>query len=48
MDATRSADGDNPFCGDRLTVYVTVENDRVTDVAFTGSGCAISREAARP
>ncbi len=45
-DATRSADGDNPFCGDRLTVYVTVEDDRVTDVAFTGSGCAISTASA--
>jgi nitrogen fixation NifU-like protein len=43
---TASADGHNPLCGDRLTVYVTVEGDVVTDVAFEGSGCAISTASA--
>ena len=41
-----TADGHNPLCGDRLTVYVTVEGDVVTDVAFEGSGCAISTASA--
>ena len=40
--ATRTADGNNPLCGDALRVYVEMENDCVKDVAFKGSGCAIS------
>jgi nitrogen fixation NifU-like protein len=41
--ANRKAQGDNPLCGDRLTVYLTVDNDgRITDAAFEGRGCAIS------
>lgn len=36
------ADGFNPLCGDRVTVYVQVDEGRITDVAFQGSGCAIS------
>lgn len=39
--ATHKADGFNPLCGDRVTVYVVLEGDRVVDVAFQGSGCAI-------
>jgi nitrogen fixation NifU-like protein len=39
---THSAKGHNPLCGDRLTVYLTVEGDKITDVAFQGRGCAIS------
>lgn len=42
----RSADGFNPLCGDRCTVYVAVEGERLNDVAFQGSGCAISTAAA--
>ena len=39
----RWADGFNPLCGDKLKLYVTVDaNDRIADVAFEGSGCAIS------
>ena len=45
-DATRHADGNNPLCGDALRVYVTLEDDRVADVAFKGSGCAISKASA--
>lgn len=44
--ATRTADGKNPLCGDALRVYVEMENDLVKDVAFKGSGCAISKASA--
>ena len=41
--ATCAAHGDNPLCGDQLTVYMTVdENGIVIDAAFEGRGCAIS------
>jgi nitrogen fixation protein NifU and related proteins len=40
------ADGHNPLCGDRATVYVRVEGDQVADVAFKGSGCSISTASA--
>jgi nitrogen fixation NifU-like protein len=39
---THLARGHNPLCGDRVTVYVAVEGDRVADVSFEGRGCAIS------
>ena len=42
----RTAQGHNPLCGDQLTVYVQLEDGIVTDVAFEGSGCAISKAAA--
>jgi nitrogen fixation NifU-like protein len=41
-DADRRADGFNPLCGDKLTVYVRLDGDRIVDVSFHGSGCAIS------
>jgi nitrogen fixation NifU-like protein len=41
-DADRRADGFNPLCGDKLTVYVKLNGDRIADVSFNGSGCAIS------
>ena len=44
--ANRKADGHNPLCGDQLTVYLEMENDAVKDVAFVGSGCAISKASA--
>ena len=37
---------DNPLCGDQITLYVVLEDDVVTDVAFQGSGCAISQASA--
>ena len=42
----RQAKGHNPLCGDRLTVYLTIENGVVTDAAFDGAGCAISMASA--
>lgn len=45
-DATKTADGKNPLCGDALRVYVEMEDDLVKDVAFKGSGCAISKASA--
>jgi nitrogen fixation protein NifU and related proteins len=44
--ADRTADGNNPLCGDALRVYVVMDGDRVADVAFKGSGCAISKASA--
>jgi nitrogen fixation NifU-like protein len=44
--ANRRAEGYNPLCGDRVTVYVQVEDGVIRDVAFQGSGCAISKAAA--
>ena len=42
----KHAQGYNPLCGDKVTVYVDVDGDVVKDVAFQGSGCAISTAAA--
>ena len=42
----RSIEGYNPLCGDHFTVYVKTEGDKITDVAFQGSGCAISKASA--
>ena len=39
---THEAVGFNPLCGDKLNVYLQLDNDRISDVAFEGSGCAIS------
>jgi nitrogen fixation NifU-like protein len=43
--ATRTA-GFNPFCGDEVTVYFVVEDEKVTDIRTTGQGCAISQASA--
>ena len=40
------AEGYNPLCGDRVTVFINVEDDKVKDVTFEGSGCAISTASA--
>lgn len=42
----RQAEGYNPLCGDRVTVYVELEGDHILDVAFQGAGCAISQASA--
>jgi len=43
---SRQANGFNPLCGDKLTVYLELDGDTVRDVAFQGSGCAISKASA--
>ncbi len=43
---TRTTRGHNPLCGDRLTLYLVLKDDRITEVAFEGSGCAISKASA--
>jgi nitrogen fixation protein NifU and related proteins len=45
-DANYQADGHNPLCGDKLHLYLKMEDNRVTDASFEGSGCAISTAAA--
>ena len=44
--ANHRAEGNNPLCGDRVTVYVDVEGGRIRDVSFEGAGCAISTASA--
>lgn len=44
--ANRSAAGHNPLCGDKLTLYLTLDGDRVKAAGFEGSGCAISTASA--
>ena len=45
-DASATAEGYNPLCGDQITLYLKVVDDVVEDVAFQGVGCAISRASA--
>jgi nitrogen fixation protein NifU and related proteins len=42
LNANRQAQGFNQLCGDRLTLYLEIENNRIKNISFTGSGCAIS------
>lgn len=44
--ANRTAEGYNPLCGDQITVYLLVEDQVIKEVAFQGSGCAISKASA--
>ncbi|OHE77764.1 MAG: SUF system NifU family Fe-S cluster assembly protein [Verrucomicrobia bacterium RIFCSPLOWO2_12_FULL_64_8] len=44
--ANRVAAGNNPVCGDEITVYLRVEGDRIAEVGFQGAGCAISQASA--
>ena len=45
-DATRTIEGFNPLCGDRITLYIKQEGDVIKDVSFQGQGCAISTASA--
>ena len=45
-DANRRVEGMNPLCGDRLTVWLRMEDGVIRDAAFQGSGCAISKASA--
>lgn len=44
--ADKQADGNNPLCGDQLKVFIKMDGEKVGDVAFVGSGCAISKASA--
>ncbi len=44
--ANRKAQGVNPVCGDKATVFLAIENDVVKDAGFVGSGCSISTASA--
>ena len=46
IDGAHHVEGFNPLCGDRLTVYVRIDNGVIADVSFLGSGCAISKASA--
>jgi nitrogen fixation NifU-like protein len=45
-EATRTAEGYNPLCGDRISIFLDLTDGLIHDIAFQGSGCAISRAAA--
>ena len=40
--ADRTLEGFNPLCGDRLTLYLKLDDNQINDISFDGSGCAIS------
>jgi nitrogen fixation NifU-like protein len=44
--ADHHAQGYNPLCGDKVTIYLKTQGDRITDISFQGSGCAISTASA--
>ncbi|MFA5974576.1 MAG: SUF system NifU family Fe-S cluster assembly protein [Elusimicrobiota bacterium] len=44
-DATQKAEGFNPLCGDRVTLYLKLKGDVVEDISFEGNGCAISKSS---
>jgi nitrogen fixation NifU-like protein len=44
--ANRVAHGDNPTCGDQCSVYLRVDGDKIAEISFDGSGCAISQASA--
>lgn len=44
--ADHKAEGYNPLCGDRFTIYLQMEGDSIRDIGFQGSGCAISKASA--
>jgi nitrogen fixation NifU-like protein len=45
-DANRIAEGNNPLCGDQLTLYLRIEDNVIKDISFVGQGCAISKASA--
>ncbi|MGI9229847.1 MAG: Fe-S cluster assembly sulfur transfer protein SufU [Gammaproteobacteria bacterium] len=40
--ANKTLEGFNPLCGDRLVIYLNVDDDQIKDIGFDGNGCAIS------
>ncbi len=45
-DADRVVEAYNPLCGDHYTIYLRMNGETLSDIAFTGSGCAISKSSA--
>ena len=45
-DANRTAEGDNPLCGDHYKIFVRLDGEKITDIGFQGNGCAISKASA--
>ncbi len=45
-EANHQADGFNRLCGDKVTIFLKLDGDRIADVSFQGSGCAISTASA--
>jgi nitrogen fixation NifU-like protein len=45
-EANHHADGHNPLCGDRITVYLRLDGDVIREVSFKGAGCSISTASA--
>jgi nitrogen fixation protein NifU and related proteins len=45
-DADSSVEGYNPLCGDHYTIYIKLDGEIISDIAFQGSGCAISKASA--
>lgn len=45
-DPTHKADGVNPLCGDRVSVFLDIQDGTIKDIAFQGAGCAISSASA--
>lgn len=45
-DCNHDAEGYNPLCGDHIFIYINLENDKIKDISFQGSGCAISKSSA--
>jgi nitrogen fixation protein NifU and related proteins len=46
VSANHEAEGYNPLCGDRCAIYIDMEDDKISEIGFQGSGCAISRASA--
>jgi nitrogen fixation protein NifU and related proteins len=44
--ATRKVEGYNPLCGDHFTIFVQMDGEKISDISFQGSGCAISKASA--
>jgi nitrogen fixation protein NifU and related proteins len=42
----RKAEGYNPLCGDKITVFLYIDGDTIKDLGFQGTGCAISKASA--
>jgi nitrogen fixation protein NifU and related proteins len=45
-EANRQADGHNPLCGDKIIVYIQIEDGTIIDISFTGTGCALCTASA--